>query len=304
MPKFRSNIISCIAILRNFLRFEEDKKLALRNWTNQQTVELNFRSHGLVGEGAQGAKWNSNTNGQPAARVEFHVRHHSAETSEWRCIHSSAITRLVFLYLMMKYFDIQDSYGAKPISPMSIMQLRGALQCSLPHLIDFEYPGESLTWKIACTQKKHQYLLANLIECIDYYSIGRYLPGESPIYGTRAIEVVLNDDETITIQWELPSTKCQEFMTGVWLRIYEPSSATNKSNSTPFNRIPSSCLKKHGNGFSFTFPSTESQDTCRFPFSVAECRDHAVELIPNYFNLRGKVIVARFNSSPKVNFHI
>ena len=136
----------------------------------------------------------------------------------------------------------------------------------------------------------------------DYFSLGRYLSGESPVYGTSSIEVILGQEGSLSIQWQLHSGKCDQFLTGAWIRIFEPNPQSNKSNA-PFFKVPKDCLKRSGGTFTLALPSTtNSYDVCNYHVDLSECREHTVEVIPSYSGLRGKVLVTRFKSPPKVSW--
>lgn len=136
----------------------------------------------------------------------------------------------------------------------------------------------------------------------DYFSLGRYLAGESPTQGTSSIEVTLDGAGSTTLEWQLPAPKCHQFLTSVWIRVFEPVQSSR--SSALYFQVPRSCLQKDALGsFSLQIPPTESpaETPCNFSFKLVECREYAVEIVPNYGGLRGKVLVARFKSMPQVN---
>jgi len=117
-------------------------------------------------------------------------------------------------------------------------------------------------------------------------------------------------EKSIEIEWSPPSTSCIEFITGLWVRVYE--SGTEPA-SEPYLSIPKKCLKsKHLSSgieaLSLLLPSSHSSNPnstddaeCIFQTqNLVVCRSYQVEVVPDYQSLKGKSIQTEIVVPPTV----
>lgn len=113
-------------------------------------------------------------------------------------------------------------------------------------------------------------------------------------------------DESLEIEWSLPSTECIQFSTGVWIRVFKSSDA-HKLNPETSLFIPHTCLiTSSTNSFSFNLPPATSfnntNDSCRFFLNrkLIKCLTYIIEVIPNYQSFRGSTLRIEIVIPPKV----
>jgi len=135
--------------------------------------------------------------------------------------------------------------------------------------------------------------------CICGYLLGSSHANKSAGILNATLVHLASPEKSIEIDWSPPSTSCIEFITGLWIRVYESGT---EPESEPYLNIPKKCLnsKNHSSGreaLSIELPSTTSSilsstdAECSFKIQpLVVCRSYQVEVVPNYGSLRGKSI--------------
>ena len=123
------------------------------------------------------------------------------------------------------------------------------------------------------------------------------------------------ENKSIEIEWSPPSAGCIEFVTRLWIRVYE--SGTDPAFK-PYLSIPRKCLtsKLHPSGrealsiiltssnSSSLDSSTKNDSECNLLIDILiDCRSYQVEVIPDFQSLRGKSIQAEVIIPPTVHIH-
>lgn len=110
-------------------------------------------------------------------------------------------------------------------------------------------------------------------------------------------------EKAIEIEWSPPLSSCMEFLTDLWIRVFE--SDTLDQTNEPYLIIPKKCLKskKHVSGRESVYiilPSSNDASVARlnstddgchnFSIQIIDCHSYQVKVIPNYQSHRGKFI--------------
>lgn len=108
------------------------------------------------------------------------------------------------------------------------------------------------------------------------------------------------EEKSIQIDWSPASAGCIEFVTGLWIKIYELG-IRDRPSTEPYLTIPRKCLKsKHealsGKEYlSILLPSSNSSfqnatddPKCSFLIkTLVDCHTYYVDVVPEYQSLRG-----------------
>ena len=167
--------------------------------------------------------------------------------------------------------------------------LRASLQCALPHLIDFEYQGNTLSTSFLNNQ-----LIVNVRLVVDL-SMGSTSVGNDLQSNSFHVEVLEN--QTLSIVWKLPSAKCYSYLADVWIRVYPTSLDQMEKTKIPFSPISKDCLVVNGT-VSLLLSTSTSEQSCGLPLNLKECTTYNVELVPNYSSLRGTLLRSSFQTVP------
>ncbi|XP_057365041.1 uncharacterized protein LOC130685734 [Daphnia carinata] len=151
--------------------------------------------------------------------------------------------------------------------------LKGVVKCSLAHLVDI-----------------------NTVDDLN-----------SSLNGS-ALTAFFASNESLEINWPMPSDECLKFSTGIWIRVYQ-SGDEYKWPAETLLAVPQKCIKKSSNiSYSIVLsppsPSAaEKEDPCNFYLTknLIQCRSYVIEVIPNYQSLRGKTLRIETVIPPKIS---
>ncbi|KAI9558686.1 hypothetical protein GHT06_015475 [Daphnia sinensis] len=136
-------------------------------------------------------------------------------------------------------------------------QLKRALKCSLAHLLDVNTSETSPSGKM---------------------------------------KAVLNENNSLEIEWTPPSMDCLKVSSGIWVRVSESGNQQpNMSTTEAYVTIPQKCLKRRANtSYSFILHASSSgvnvEKRCHFQLKddLIPCQVYNVEVVPNYQSLKGR----------------
>ena len=127
-----------------------------------------------------------------------------------------------------------------------------------------------------------------------------HLNSEKEINPSGSIKASLDTNKSIEIEWSPLSAECNDYNSGVWIRVFESGTLSSEEN---YFSVPRKCLKdQYNTTFSLVVhspSSTKSDDEqfeesdCYFKLKniLIECRAYTIEVVPNYDSLKGRPLI-------------
>lgn len=109
------------------------------------------------------------------------------------------------------------------------------------------------------------------------------------------MKAVLNENNSLEIEWIPPSVDCLKISSGIWVRVSESGNQQpNTSTTEAYITVPQKCLKKRPNtSYSFILHGSSSgvngEKRCHFQLKndLIPCQVYNVKVVPNYQSLKG-----------------
>ena len=171
-----------------------------------------------------------------------------------------------------------DSLASQSYVKNEVEHLKGVMKCSL-------------VYKSTIKQSSAGNIYIILIKYIYQAIFTNYLQ-----LTVEGLNVTVDNEGLLKVDWSLPSDECHDYNTGAWLEVIDTH--TNKSITNQF--IPDDCQTRNESSLSVIvhsnslnnatdFAVVQDQQSCRFiiPDELEECKVYSVQIVPEYDSLRG-----------------